>query len=319
MVVQTPSGSPPGVDPWIEAGAIEEARARQRRHRRIGGLLLAAALAAGALIAGTGGGGGGSGGGGQVNGQPSGAGPGARPALGPGGKLFAGAPSTQRGGYGVATDACPLAPPNRYLPARSGCVTVRRADIDGDARPDLLIVYSHLSRQHPSGYVGVVPPGLRRDFVAKAAFVKVVLATGTAVSTRISEVKAAAVDAVAHVSDDPGKEIILEVQRISSGADAVAYGIHDGRLIPAGVTLSYGGDSATKADFDCLAGNPPRLIQRTYELIGPTIDGWWQETDVVYAWHGPKLTQISRRTFKRHGAVRIEHQGIGRGCIAGVG
>jgi hypothetical protein len=139
------------------------------------------------------------------------------------------------------------------------------------------------------------------------------------VSTRISGIKAAAVDAVAHVSDDPGKEIFLEVQRISSGADAVAYGIHDGRLVAAGVTLSYGGDSATKADFDCLAGNPPRLIQRAYELIGPTIYGAWHETDTVYAWRGPNLVQIGKRTFKRHGAVRIENQGIGRGCIAGVG
>lgn len=251
------------------------------------GFLLAAVITAGALIAG-------GGGGGQANGH-------------------------QPGGEGVATDACPLAPPNRYLPARSGCVTVRRADVDGDGRPDLVIVYSHLSRRHPAGYAGVVPPGLRRDFVAKAAFLKVVLATGTAVSTRISGAKAAAVDAVADVSDDPGKEIFLEVQRISSGAAAVAYGIHHGRLTAAGVTLSYGGDSATKADFDCLAGNPPRLIQRAYELIGPTIHGWWQETDTVYAWHGPKLVQISRRTFKRHGAVRILNEGIGRGCSVGVG
>ena len=72
-----------------------------------------------------------------------------------------------------------------------------------------------------------------------------------------------------------------------------------------------------KADFDCL-GDPPRLIQRAYELIGPTTYGWWQETNVIYAWHGPKLVLISRRTFKRRGAVTISNLGIGHGCTSGV-
>jgi hypothetical protein len=200
-------------------------------------------------------------------------------------------------------------------------VTVGRADVDGDGRPDLIIVYSRLSGQHPSGFAGGTPPSLRGDFVAKAAFLKVVLAGGTSVSTRIigtRGTRAAAIDAVAHVNEDPGKEIFVEVERISSGATAVAYGLHDGRLIPAGVMLEYGGDSATKTDFDCLAGNPPRVIQRAYELIGPTIDGWWRETNVTYVWHGPKLAQTGTRTFKRHGAVTVTNLGIGPGCIAGI-
>jgi hypothetical protein len=251
------------------------------------GLIFAAVVAAWALIAGVGGGR-------QATGHPS-------------------------AGDGVATGVCPLAAPTRHLPARSGCVTVRRADVDGDGRRDVVIVYSRLSRQHPSGYVGAVPPGLRSEFMASAAFLKVVLANGTAVSTRIRGTRAAALDAVAHVGEDPGKEILLEIERISSGEEAVAYGLDGGRLVPAGVTLSYGGDSATKAGFDCLPGNPPQLIQRAYELIGPTIDGWWRETDTVYAWHGPKLVRVSMRTFKRHGAVRSRDERIGHGCIAGVG
>lgn len=115
--------------------------------------------------------------------------------------------------------------------------------------------------------------------------------------------RAAATDAVAHVNDDPGDEIFLEVERISSGATAVAYGVHNERLVTAGVRLEYGGDSATETDFNCLPGNPPRLIQRAYELMGPTIYGWRQETNVVYAWQGPKLVQGSKGTFKRRGAV----------------
>ena len=161
-------------------------------------------------------------------------------------------------------------------------------------------------------------PPVRDEFVPDAAFLQIVVANGTTVSTRISHTRAAAMDAVAHVNDDPGGEIFLEVARISSGANAVAYGFHDGRLIPAGITLSYGGDSASKTDFNCPSGDPPRLSQRTFELIGPTIYGWWQETTILYAWHGPKLVQTSRSTFRRHGAVRISNLGIGRGCTSGV-
>ncbi|HET7572665.1 MAG TPA: hypothetical protein VFJ77_08350 [Gaiellaceae bacterium] len=294
---------------------IEDARARQRRHRRIGWAFAAAAVAAGALIAGMAGGGGGTGR--PAHGQPSGSGSGAGPGHSGASRAFPGAPSTQPNGYGVETGACPLAPPNRYLPARSGCVTVRRADVNGDGRPDLILVYSRLSRQHPSGYVGGTPPSLRRNFVAEAAFLKVVFANGTSTSARL-RARAAAIDAVAHVNDDPGREIFLEVGRLSSGATGAAYGYDKGRLVSAGVALGYGGDSAARAGFDCLPGKPPRLIQRTFALIGPTIYGWWRETKVTYLWRGPKLVQTSKRTLKRRGAVTANDTGIGHGCIAGV-
>lgn len=317
MVVQTPSATPSTPDPETEAGVIEDARARQRSRRRMGGVFVTAAVAAGVLIAVMAGGGGGGGTGRDAGGQPSGSGPGTDHASAS--RAFPGAPSTQRNGYGVETDACPLAPPNRYLPARSGCVTVMRADVNGDGRPDLILVYSLLSRQHPSGYAGGIPPSLRREFVADAAFLKIVLANGTSVSTRLRQTRAAAIDSVAHVNDDPGSEIFLEVGRISSGATGVAYGYHDGRLVPAGVTLNYGGDSISRAGFNCLPRNPPRLIQRTYELIGATVNGSWQETNITYTWHGPSLVQTAKRTFKRRGAVTASEMSIGHGCTAGVG
>lgn len=49
MAVQTPPAPPPTPAPGIEDGVIEDARARQRRHRRIGWALAAAAVATGAL------------------------------------------------------------------------------------------------------------------------------------------------------------------------------------------------------------------------------------------------------------------------------
>lgn len=295
---------------------IEDARARQRRHRRIGWALAATAVAAGALIAGiTGGGSGGD----HASGQPSNSGSGAGPGHVPANNAFPGAPSTQPNGYGVETGACPLAPPNRYLPARSGCVTVTRGDVDGDGRPDLILVYSHLSGRHPSDYAGArpLPPSLRHDFVAKAAFLKVVFANGASVSARL-ETRAAAVDALANVNEDPGREIFLEIWRISSGATGAAYSFANGRLVSAGAPLGYGGDSASKAGFNCLPGKPPRLIQHTFELVGPTIAGWWRETRVTYLWHGPRLVQNSKRTFMRRGAVIGNDTDIGRGCTAGI-
>jgi hypothetical protein len=225
---------------------------------------------------------------------------------------FPGAPHTQPNGYGVETGACPLAARNRYLPPRAGCVTVLRADIDGDGRRDLILLYSRLSDEHPRG--PGLPARLRRMYVPTRAVLKVVRASGGNGSVRIGNARAAAAVAVAHVNDDPGSELFLEFSRISSGANAVAYGFHDGRLVPAGVTLDYGGDSASKAGFDCLAGKPRRLIQRTFELIGSTIYAWWKETDITYAWHGPRLVKTAKRTFKRRGLPPASETDVGAGC-----
>jgi hypothetical protein len=59
VVVQTPT-PPRTSDDEIDAGVIDDARARQRRHRRIGVALLAGAAAVGILILGIGGGAGGA-------------------------------------------------------------------------------------------------------------------------------------------------------------------------------------------------------------------------------------------------------------------
>jgi hypothetical protein len=46
--------------------------------------------------------------------------------------------------------------------------------------------------------------------------------------------------------------------------------------------------------------------------------GWWREATTIYAWHGPKLMQISSDTFKRSGAAPTSDTGFGPGCIKGV-
>jgi hypothetical protein len=191
--------------------------------------------------------------------------------------------------------------------------------MNGDGRPDLILVYSHLGGRVPSSwYAGGVPPSLRHDYVPEAAFLETVLAGGVSTRVKIPNAWAAAVDAVAHVNGTAASEVFLEVSRLSSGASVVAYGLSDNRLSSAGVTLRDGGDSATKTGFDCLPRTPPRLIQRAFELIGPTVYGWWRETDVIYAWHGPTLRRLRSHTFKRRGAVPSSDIGFGPGCIAGA-
>ena len=90
MVVQTPSPPSPAPDLETEAGVIEDARARQRRHRIIAFALVAAA-AIGGLIVGMGGGGGGHGAAGNPHREPSGGGAGA---VHQGAQSFPGAPVT---------------------------------------------------------------------------------------------------------------------------------------------------------------------------------------------------------------------------------
>ena len=111
------------------------------------------------------------------------------------GNGFPGAPRTQRNGYGVATGACPLDAANRYLPARSGCVIVRRADLAGDGQQDLVLLYSRLSRRHVS-WTGA-PASLRRMYLAEQSFLRVVPPTGGAVTATVAGTKSAAILAIA--------------------------------------------------------------------------------------------------------------------------
>jgi hypothetical protein len=225
---------------------------------------------------------------------------------------FPGAPRTQADGNGVSTGACPLAAPNRYLPARSGCLTVRRAGLAGDALRDLILVYSHLSGTR------VRLPGRSGLYAATGAALRIVAPDGRVVTSRLSG-QAAVVLGLAHVNDDRGEELFLQTSQISSGANAVAYGLISGRLISAGVTFSYGGDSASRAGFGCSPGAHGRVEQRTFELLSAGINGWWKQTDVTYAWHGPRLVAIAERTSTRRGQPPLRETAAGTGCHLSAG
>lgn len=313
---------------------FEEARRRRRRRWMAGGALIASATIAGALLFGNAGGGGGRDR--RALGQPSGSGSSASTGNATASRLFPGAPSTQ-GYYTGPGAACTLAPPNRYLPAWSGCVSAIVADVSGNGRRDLVLSYSRLS--HLS--LGGLPPRLRkpgrpiRRYPAEQAMLRIVTTGGRVItapieymitpfhktSAQLEKAQASVLISVAHVSDEPGKEIFLQTGQISSGTDALAYTLYHGRLVSSGVVLGYRGDGVTKATFQCLAGNPPRLVQYNYELsreirvIHGEIYGWWDETTTTYAWHGPRLLKIAQRSVKRRVRPR---ESVGIGCMKGI-
>jgi hypothetical protein len=211
-------------------------------------------------------------------------------------------------------------------------------DVSGDGYRDLVLSYSRLS--HVS--LGGLPPRSRtlhrsdKLYPAEQALLRIVSPDGHVITApieyRTAQVKktpaqleraqAAALISVAHVGDEPGREIFVGTGHISSGSIALAYSLYHGRLISSGVVLGYGGDGTTKATFQCLAGTPPRLTQHAYELIRGikvihgTIYGWWQETTTTYAWHGPQLVKIAESSVKRRGLPR---ESVGVGCINGIG
>jgi hypothetical protein len=310
---------------------FEEARRRRRRRWIAGSALVTAALIAATLI--LGGAGGGEGGSGNTShGQQSGSGSAASTGHVTASRLFPGAPTTQ-GYYTGPGPACALAPRNRYLPAWSGCVSVAVADVSGNGRRDLVLSYSLLS------HVGLKsPPRLHESgrsserYLAKQAMLRVVSPDGHAVTARVKymttpvgkfpaqlvKAQASALISVTHASDEPGKVIFLQTGQISSGTNALAYSLYHGRLISSSVLLGYRGDGGTRANFQCLAGNPPRLVQHNYELIQIIhgyIYGWWNETTTTYAWHGPRLVNIASSTVKRRVSPS---DSVGAGCAKGI-
>jgi len=280
-------------------------------------LAIVAAVAIG-LIVGSGGGSGGNHHGGQA---PSPNAPGQGGAIVPASAGFAGTPTSQNDADGVASWQCPLAPANRYLPARSGCVTAMRADMTGDGQADLVIIYSRLS--HTSGYYAGGPAKWKHYFGGSHATIEVVLPDGQRISAQVATtykgraqpVRVAAIVAVKRVNDEPGDELFLQVSQISSGSNAVAYGLVDGRLVPAGVELGYGGDSGAQAGFSCkIATQRSELVQRVFVPGAGGLDGRWHETKLTYAWQGPRLVKIQTQTTGENGSPPRSQLIGGSGC-----
>lgn len=233
------------------------------------------------------------------SGRPAGAGGG--PASSTGNSLFPGAPTTQRGGWMGGGNLCPLAAPNRYLPARSGCVSAAPA-----GRRNLVLLYAHLSRRR----VG-------RLYVPSFFTLEVLRYRRVTLRARLRRAESNPVILLIGRSTAlQGVKVFIETGHISSGSSAVVYSLWRGRLVPAGVTLSFGRDSAQAATFQCQTGHPPTVVQRSWVLERGGENGWWRRRVTTFAWHGPRLARTGQASALRRGLPAP--RAPGRGCVPGT-
>jgi hypothetical protein len=210
---------------------------------------------------------------------------------------FPDAPRTQPGSW-PAGFPCPLAPPNRYLPARAGCVTVERADVDGDGRPDLILLYANLG-----------PNNSGTGFVPRGFTLKVVRASGGVLTARVPHLENDTILRVRNVNGRPGAEIFIQEGRISSGSFAGVYTFDGRRLLRAG-GFTYGGDSGQRYGFVCRPGRAATITQYAFLLEqGPIATGRWQRTITTHEWHGAQLQRAATTTTTQLGAPPDRFQG----------
>lgn len=207
---------------------------------------------------------------------------------------FPGAPHTQPGQWGQGGNLCPLAARSRYLPKRAGCVTVRHADVDGDGRPDLVLLYGRLGTRRYKG-----------EFVPMGFELQVLRASGGSLAVRIAHPEQAPVIvSVANVNHRPGDEIFIQQSSISSGSYVGVYTFNGRRLVSAGGPqggFAYGGDSAQRYGYVCRAGPRAAIVQHTFILQGGGENGRWQRTDTTYQWVGARLQRTTKTTTQTHG------------------
>jgi hypothetical protein len=260
---------PPGPD---EAEAlIEEARERARRRRWWYGIaIVLALLAGGGLYAGFGGGGGG---GSTVHGRPSSGGGGAgQPSSHAHGQSFTNAPRSQRFNL---WGRCPPAPPNPYLPSDAGCVTVGRADVDGDGRRDLVLLYGRLGTNQRG-----IPFTL-----------KVIPASGGTLATALPPSVNAKIAMVRDVNARRGAEIFVLDGESTSGKSVGVY-TFDGRAVRRAGSFMFGGEPSIAFGFACRRGPPPSIVQHQFEQRTP-FHGVWDHTDTTYQWAGAQLRRLA--------------------------
>jgi hypothetical protein len=205
--------------------------------------------------------------------------------------LWYGAPHDQPGAWrnGGAT-VCPLAPPNRYLPARAGCVSVAFGDVVGDGQTDLILLYGLLSTRPGAG-----------GYYASRFTLEVRRPNGATLRTPIQNAETApTILGGRDVNNRRGMELFIREAAISSGQTAGVY-TFDGNAIRHVGDFSYGGDSAVVQGFSCRVGPPATITQRVYLLEGPSRTGVWQRTDTTYTWAGPNLRRTTERTTHTHG------------------
>ena len=208
-----------------------------------------------------------------------------------------------RAGFGGG-GFCGLAYQKGLVPAGDTCYNGLRVDVTGDGRTDLVVLYD---RGHPG--VNGSPPRFGPYTL------KVVSATGEVLEARFrAPLPPAVIVAARRVNDQPGVELFIRVARASSGSSVAIYSDLHGRLVRSRVTVTFGGDSASKFGFSCVRTPRPEIVQRSYELLGPNINGRWRERIDTYSWTGARLHRTGSTSMIHHGWPGAGAVAIGAGC-----
>jgi hypothetical protein len=169
-------------------------------------------------------------------------------------------------------------------------VSVVRADVDGDGRPDLILLYAKLS-DHKLG----------KGFVPTIFILRVVRASGGMPSVGVPHLENDTIIDVRNVNDRRGAEIFIQEGSISSGSSAGVYTFDGQRLHRAGA-LTYGGDSGQQYGFTCRRGKNAAIVQRQFLLETGGENGRWQVSNTTFTWAGATLRRTSQHRSYRDGS-----------------
>jgi hypothetical protein len=198
---------------------------------------------------------------------------------------------------------CSTAKRRGYVPERDVCSDALTADIDGDGRLDLVLLYARPIT------------GAGASLKAYPETLKVVRAVGGTIQARLRPTTPApGIVAVGNVNGRPGDELFVDTNWTSSGPQVLVYSFLAGTLVDSGATLNFGGDSADRFGFSCVQKPAPEIIQRDYSLIGPTIYGRWRLTTYTYVWDGATLHLGKHETTIHHGLPHGNAIRPGPGC-----
>jgi hypothetical protein len=197
---------------------------------------------------------------------------------------FAGAPKSQSFGNG---SSCPAAPANPYLTTPAGCLSVRLADVDGDGRPDLVLLYNH--------------PGVKNlDYKFT---LKVYRASGGTLTVQLpaGDIPASFL-LLRNVNRRPGVEIFIHTVHISNGEIFVIYTFNGTKLQQA-ASFSYGGDVEVQYGVTCHV--PTSIVQDEFSVTSPLFPASqrpWTHRATTYTWVGAALKQSATTTTTFKGA-----------------
>jgi hypothetical protein len=197
---------------------------------------------------------------------------------------FPGAPASQTFTNG---NRCSAAPANRYLTSPAGCLSVRLADVDGDDRPDLVLLYTH--------------PGV--NYGVSRFTLKVYRASGGVLTAQLPAGDIPATFLVLrNVNARPGVEIFVHTMHLSNGETLFVYTFAAGRLQRAG-GFTYGGDAFVQFGVTC---HPPMsMVQDEFSLSRltlPAAQRKWTHLTTTYTWVGASFKAGTTKVLTFTGA-----------------